>query len=34
MIGRYIPARLVVRESCRIPTELIEEEAHRVRSES
>jgi hypothetical protein len=34
MVGRYIPANLIIRDSCRIPVELVEEESKQIRGES
>jgi LacI family transcriptional regulator len=34
MLGRYLPARLIVRESCPIPAEVVEEESRRIEEES
>ena len=34
MLGRYLPARLIVRESCPIPAEVVEEESKRIEEES
>jgi LacI family transcriptional regulator len=34
MLGRYLPARLTVRESCPIPAEVVKEESRRIEEES